>query len=138
SGHAMIALRIAVAAAGVIVVLIVLDAAIRTFVLPRGAAVPFTRLISIASRAVFDVFAGPARTYEQRDRVMALYAPITMLLFPTVWIACIFAAFAAIFQSVETVAWGEAFRLSGSALFTLGFDTPRNLGPDFLTFLEAA
>ena len=69
---------------------------------------------------------------------MALYAPITLLLFPTVWLTCIFGAFAAIFWSVESVAWSEAFRLSGSALFTLGFDTPRHLGPDLLTFLEAA
>jgi hypothetical protein len=130
--------RVLVAAAGIAVILVVLDAAIRTFVLPRAAAVPFTRLISLASRMVFDLFARPARTYEQRDRALALYAPITMLLFPTVWLACIFVAFGAIFWSVESVAWGEAFRLSGSALFTLGFDTPRNLGPDFLTFLEAA
>lgn len=130
--------RVFVAIAGVAVILVVLDAAIRTFVLPRAAAVPFTRLISLASRMVFDVFARPARTYEQRDRALALYAPITMLLFPTVWLACIFGAFGAIFWSVESVAWGEAFRLSGSALFTLGFDTPRNLGPDFLTFVEAA
>jgi hypothetical protein len=130
--------RVLVAGAGVAAILVVLDAAIRTFVLPRGAAVPFTRLISLASRAVFDLFARPARSYEQRDRVMALYAPITMLLFPTVWLAFIFGAFALIFWSVESVAWGEAFRLSGSALFTLGFDTPRRLGPGFLSFLEAA
>jgi hypothetical protein len=134
----MIAVRIAVAAAGVVVVLIVLDAAIRTFVLPRGAAVPFTRLISIASRAVFDLFAGPARTYEQRDRVMALYAPITMLLFPIVWLSCIFAAFTGMFWAVESGTWGEAIRMSGSSLFTLGFDTPSHLGPDFLVFVEAA
>ena len=130
--------RIVVGLAGAGVIVVVLDAAIRTFVLPRAAAVRFTRLISLASRAVFDLIARPARTYEQRDRVMALYAPITMLLFPTVWLTCIFGAFAAIFQSVESVGWVEAFRLSGSALFTLGFDTPRHLGPDFLTFLEAA
>ena len=134
----MIVVRILAAIAGSAVVLIVLDAAIRTFVLPRGATVAFTRLISKASRMVFDVFARPARSYEQRDRVMALYAPITMLLFPTIWLSCIFVAFAVIFWSVETVEWAEAFRLSGSALFTLGFDTPRNLGPDLLTFLEAA
>lgn len=134
----MIVVRILAAIAGIAVVFVVLDAAIRTFVLPRGATVAFTRLISLISRMIFDVFARPARSYEQRDRVMALYAPITMLLFPTVWLSCIFGAFAVIFWAVESVAWAEAFRLSGSALFTLGFDTPRDLGPDFLTFLEAA
>jgi hypothetical protein len=134
----MMFVRIATCIAGVVVVFVVLDAAIRTFVLPRGAAVPFTRLISILSRLVFDMFARPARTYEQRDRVMALYAPITMLLFPTVWLTCIFIAFAGIFWAVESIAWAEAFRLSGSALFTLGFATPPDLGPDLLAFLEAA
>jgi hypothetical protein len=134
----LIFVRILVAAAGVAVVVIVLDAAIRTFVLPRGATVAFTRLIALVSRSVFDLFARPARTYEQRDRVMALYAPITMLLYPTVWISCIFVAFAMMFWSLDAVAWAEAFRLSGSALFTLGFATPRNLGPDFVAFIEAA
>jgi hypothetical protein len=134
----VIVARIAAGVAGATAVVIVIDAAIRTFVLPRGATVTFTRLISRGSRFVFDIFARPARSYEQRDRVMALYAPITMLLLPAIWLTCVFAAFAAIFWSVESVAWSEAFRLSGSALFTLGFDTPRHFGPMLMTFLEAA
>jgi hypothetical protein len=132
------AARIVVAVLGTLVIIVVIDAAVRTFVLPRGATVTFTRLISRASRFVFDLFARPARSYEQRDRVMALFAPFTLLLLPIVWLGCIFGAFAVIFWSVESVAWSEAFRLSGSALFTLGFDTPRHVGPMFLTFIEAA
>jgi hypothetical protein len=134
----LIVARIVVGLCGAVVVVVVIDAAIRTFVLPRGATVTFTRLISRASRVVFDVFARPARSYGQRDRVMALYAPLTMLLFPAIWLACIFAGFAGIFWSVESVGWSEAFRLSGSAIFTLGFDTPRHFGPMLLTFVEAA
>lgn len=134
----MIAARIVAGVLGVVVVFVVVDAAIRTFVLPRGATVTFTRIISRSSRVVFDLIARPAHSYEQRDRVMALYAPLTLLLFPTVWLACVFTAFAAMFWSFESVAWSEAVRLSGSALFTLGFDTPRHLGPMFLSFLEAA
>lgn len=134
----MIAARIVAGVLGVVVVFVVVDAAIRTFVLPRGATVTFTRIISRSSRIVFDLIARPARSYEQRDRVMALYAPLTLLLFPTIWLACVFMAFAAMFWSFESVAWSEAVRLSGSALFTLGFDTPRHLGPMFLGFLEAA
>src|SRR6266568_3648254 len=95
-------------------------------------------MISRASRSVFDLIARPARTYEQRDRVYALYAPLTLLLFPAVWLASIFAAFVAIFWSIESVPWREALRLSGSALLTLGFDTPHHLGPMLLSFLEAA
>jgi len=134
----VIVARTAAGIAGLAAVVIVIDAAIRTFVLPRGATVTFTRLISRGSRIVFDVFARPARTYEQRDRVMALYAPCTMLVLPAVWLGCIFVAFAALFWAVESVAWSEALRLSGSALFTLGFDTPRRVGPMLMTCFEAA
>jgi hypothetical protein len=134
----VIVARIAAGIAGAAAVVIVIDAAIRTFVLPRGATVTFTRLISRASRVVFGIFARPAASYEQRDRVMALYAPVTMLLLPAVWLGCVFAAFTGIFWSVKSVPWSEAFRLSGSALFTLGFDTPRHVGPMLLTFFEAA
>jgi hypothetical protein len=130
--------RILVGVLGVLLVGTVIDAAIRTFVLPRGANVTFTRIISRGARMVFDLFARPARSYEQRDRVMALFAPFTLLLLPAVWLACIFGAFTGIFWAVESVGWGDASRLSGSALFTLGFDTPRHLGPIYLTFLEAA
>jgi len=133
-----VALRIVAGLAGVAVIVIVLDAAIRTFVLPRGATVTFTRVIARGTRLMFDLFTGPARTYEQRDRVMALYAPVTLLMFPTIWLAAIFGAFIGIFWSLESVALREAVRLSGSALFTLGFDTPRHLGPMFISFLEAA
>jgi hypothetical protein len=134
----LIVARVAVGLLGAAAIIVVIDAAIRTFVLPRGATVTFTRLISRASRFVFDRFARPARSYENRDRVMALYAPFTLLLMPTVWIACVFGAFIGIFWAVESVAWSEALRLSGSALFTLGFDTPRHVGPMLLSFLEAA
>jgi hypothetical protein len=134
----VIAARIVAGVLGGVVVFVVVDAAIRTFVLPRGANVTFTRIISRSSRVVFDLIARPARSYEQRDRVMALYAPLTLLMFPTIWLGCVFLAFAALFWSFESVAWSEAVRRSGSALFTLGFDTPRHLGPTLLGFLEAA
>jgi hypothetical protein len=134
----MIVLRVAVGLVGVAVVVAVVDAAVRTFVLPRGATVTLTRIIARALRLLFDAFARPARSYQQRDRVMALYAPLTLLAFPTVWLAGIFVGFIGIFWAIEHVAWNEAVRLSGSALFTLGFDTPRHVGPMLVSFVEAA
>jgi hypothetical protein len=134
----VIFVHIVIGLVGVGVVVAVVDAAIRTFVLPRGVSVRLTRVISLASRRVFDLFTRRARSYEQRDRVMALYAPFTMLLYPIVWLTCIFGAFAAVFWSVESVSWREAFRLSGSSLFTLGFAVPGDVGPELLTYMEAA
>jgi hypothetical protein len=134
----MIVARVVAAVVGIAIVMMVIDAAIRTFVLPRGATVTLTRIISRALRIVFDLFVRPARSYEQRDRIMALYAPLALVLFPAVWLAAIFAAFIGIFWSFEHVSWHEAVRLSGSALFTLGFDTPHHVGPMLLSFVEAA
>jgi hypothetical protein len=134
----VIAARIFAGIVGIAMVVIVIDAAVRTFVLPRGATVTVTRLIARGLRVVFDVFARPAKSYEQRDRVMALYAPLTLLAFPIVWLGSVFVGFIGIFWAVEHTTWSEAVRLSGSALFTLGFDTPRRVGPMLVSFVEAA
>ena len=68
---------------GVVAVVVVLDAAVRTFVLPRGAVVLFTLVVFRVGAAVFcDCSPAPSRSYEARDRVMALYAPLALLAFP--------------------------------------------------------
>lgn len=134
----MIVARVAVGLLGIAMIAVVIDAAVRTFVLPRGATVTVTRIIARALRAIFGIFTRPAKSYEQRDRVMALYAPLTLLAFPTVWLGSIFVGFIGIFWAVEHTTWSEAVRLSGSALFTLGFDTPRRIGPMLISFVEAA
>ena len=68
----------ALCVAGVALVAIVLDSALRTFVLPRGVFVRSTRFISVLVRRVFDVPTRLAKTYEGRDRAMALYGPVAM------------------------------------------------------------
>src|SRR3954451_13106223 len=83
---------------GVIAVVIVLDAVLRTFVLPRGAPVLFTSLIFRAVRNVLRIFAPASRGYEQRDRVMALYPLLALLAFPAVALVVLFGAFACFFQ----------------------------------------
>ena len=76
-------------AGGVAVVFVVIDSAVRTLVLPRGSVVALTRVIWLITRRVFDLIAGRCKTYEGRDRVMALYAPLSLLLLPVAWLAMI-------------------------------------------------
>ena len=79
-----------------------LDAALRTFVLPRGAPVLFTSLDVPFGAPVLRICSpGPSRSYEARDRVMALYAPLALLTFPAVALVVIFGAFACFFEAVE-------------------------------------
>lgn len=109
---------------GVAVIVIVVDAAVRTFVLPRGAVVRLTRMIAVAVRAGFDVRLRFCRTYEHRDRVMAMYSPMVLLAFVTVWLAMLVGAFTMIFLAVDGDGIADALTTAGSSLFTLGFERP--------------
>jgi hypothetical protein len=122
---------------GVAAALFVLDAAVRTFVVPRGSVVLFTVVIFRVVKWFFSLFASPRRTYEARDRVMALYAPIALLALPSVSMFVIFGAFACIFAGIEGRGIRSALMTSGSSLFTLGFERPPDLPSAFAAFAEA-
>jgi hypothetical protein len=125
---------------GVLVIAAVLDSALRTFVLPRGVSTPLTRAVFTSVRAGFDTVARMAKSYEGRDRVMALYAPVALFTLVGTWVVLVLAGFAAIYYGLVTVrTWRGAFELSGSSFFTLGFVVPPHDLPSFmLVFAEAA
>ncbi|MCU1426652.1 MAG: hypothetical protein JWL83_652 [Actinomycetia bacterium] len=122
---------------GAVLVVLPLDAALRSFILPRGVPVSLSRLIVRMVRIVFDLIARPARDYEARDRVMALYGPVALLALPAVFMIFIFVGFACFFQGFDGTGWGDAFITSGSSLFTLGFLRPPHYALNFLAFLES-
>jgi hypothetical protein len=123
--------------AGAALVVVVLDSALRTFVLPRGVVVRLTRMVSVAVRAVFELRLRWARSYEARDRVMALYGPLAMFALVILWLALVLTGFTMIFQAIEGVGWKEAFIQSGSSMFTLGFEPPIGFWAATLGFVEA-
>lgn len=123
---------------GLLAVAIVLDAAVRTFVVPRGSVVLFTVVVFRSIRSVFALFASPRRGYEARDRVMAVYAPIALLALPFTSMLVVFAAFTCIFAGLESHGWRSAVMTSGSSLLTLGFERPPDLPSAFAAFAEAA
>ena len=122
---------------GVIAVVIVLDAAVRTFVVPRGTVVLFTVVVFRVTRWFFKLFAGPRRTYEARDRVLAVYAPIALLALPFTSLVIVFGAFTLIFVGLESHGWRSAIMTSGSSLLTLGFERPPDMPSVFAAFTEA-
>jgi hypothetical protein len=124
--------------AGLVLVVVVLDAAIRSLVLPRGSVVVLTRIIWMSTRSVFNLIARASKTYEGRDRVMALYAPLTLLVQPAVWLVMVLAGFMMMFHALGVSSWRVAFTESGSSLFTLGFVRPRDLPTTAMAFTEAA
>jgi hypothetical protein len=125
-------------ALGVVLVIVVLDSAVRTFVLPRGVLVRLTRVVSVAVRRVFALRLRWARTYEARDRVMALYGPLAMFALVVLWLVLVLAGFTFMFVAIEDISWKEAILQSGSSLLTVGFVPPVGFWAATLGFAEAA
>lgn len=125
---------------GVALVLAVLDSALRTFVLPRGVSTFLTRLVFVSMRRLFRLFAREGRSYEARDRVMALYGPVTLFGLVFFWMALVILGFMLILHGAFGVSdWAHAFELSGSSFFTLGFAlVPSGVPSSVVVFVEAA
>ena len=122
---------------GLIVVIITLSSAISTFVLPRAARSQLNRIVFGLLRRLIDFAMHFAKSYPRRDTIMAYYAPIgIMLLLPT-WYLLILAGYAGMYWALGVGDLFAVFRLSGSSLFTLGFDISKTPIVTVFAFSEA-
>lgn len=133
----MIAIRVVVFLAGLALVFATLTSAIRTFVLPRGVPDGVTGAVFRTMRALFDLRTKRAKTYVERDRAMALYAPVSLLVLPFVWLVSVGAGYACLFWALEQPGWTAAIELSGSSLLTLGSANIGTLSRALVAFSEA-
>jgi hypothetical protein len=131
------AVRLLAAVVGGLVVWALLEA-VRAFVVPRG--------IQLRSRVVFVwVFRllgaiariSGAREREEVDAFMAYGAPLSILGLPLLWLIASILGFSAIFWAIDASSFGNAFIVSGSSLFTLGFRRPSGVGGAAASFAEA-
>ena len=128
----------AVFLAGVVVVLGVFLSAISTVVVPRGVPVRLSRAVFSVTRRLFEARTRFARSYEERDRAMALYAPVSLISLPLVWLAIVMSGYTAMFWAIGVRPMRRALTTSGSSLLTLGFAQVHDLPGTFLAFTEAA
>ncbi|MCB0955310.1 MAG: hypothetical protein KDB12_04040, partial [Ilumatobacter sp.] len=96
-----------------------------------------TRVHFRTLRWLFDLLARPSSTFERRDAVMAMYAPLGLVLLPGVWVVMVVLGFSAIFWGTGIDPLSEALVTSGSSLLTLGFVRPEGTGRVVLAFVEA-
>ena len=115
----------------------VIDAAIRNFMVPRPTRVRLTRWIASAVGRVFDALAPPSRAYATRDRILALRPPLILLAYQATWMLLVFVGFTGIFWGLSQPGWRVASQESGSALFTLGFASPAGTAPLLAVYAEA-
>lgn len=132
----MLATRVVAFVAGASMVLSTIFSAVLTFVLPRPANVRIPRFVFLAVRRVLDLIAPPTRPFEFRDRVLALQAPLSLVGLPIAWVALVLTGFTAMYWALGS-GLHDAILLSGSSVFTLGFEHPPGLTAAMLTFLEA-
>jgi len=133
----MLALQILAVVAGILVVAWVLWSAIRTVVVPRGESVRLSRWIFLVMREVFELVARTARTDESYDRIMARYAPTSLLVMPATWAFLVIGGFVLVFWG-SGLTWRDALVTSGSSFTTLGFARPAPAATDVVCFVEAA
>ena len=134
-----IILRIIVFLFGLSIVARTLFSAVQTFVLPRGVSDRLTNYVFRATRKLFSFPLKKTTTYEQRDRIMAYFAPIGLLSLPPVWLTLIALGYTLMYWSIGVVgSFDQALRVSGSSLFTLGYRTLEDLPDTLLMFSEAA
>ncbi|CAN5686060.1 hypothetical protein BH10CHL1_BH10CHL1_08980 [soil metagenome] len=133
----MLILRVVVFLIGIQIIWHTIKSAVVTFVLPRSSRHWITSTLFVIMRRVFDLRVRQMKTYTERDRVMALYAPVSLLVLVPVWMALVLIGYACLYWVAGIDSINRAFLISGSSLLTLGFaivDTPIE---SFLSFTEA-
>ena len=131
-------LRVLAGLAGLALVLAVLDAAIRTFLLPRSASVRLSRSIAWALRRLFDVLAPKRLDYVTQDRVLSLYPSVLLLTYQAVWLSLTLAGFTGLFYAAGAASLARSTELAGSSLFTLGTSAPTGAAQLACTYIAAA
>jgi hypothetical protein len=111
--------------------------AVMTVVVPRGVPVRLTRWVFGFLRYLFGLRARFVETYEDRDRVMALYAPLSLISLQIVWLTITMAGYTAVYWGLDVGTWRSAFSASGSSLLTLGFAEPPGASRIAVAFSEA-
>ena len=120
-----------------LIVIATLSSTVRIFVLPRSARDPIAIVVFTALRRLFYLPARFTSTYQARDRIMAFYAPVSLLALLPTWLTLILFGYAGMFRTTGIESWRAAFTISGSSLFTLGFAQGTTVFHTILTFTEA-
>jgi len=130
-------IHIIVFIAGLSIVLATIFSAVSTFVLPRSARSQLNRLVFGSLRRLFEFIMRFTKTYEQRDAIMAYYAPISLMMLVPTWYVLIALGYSFMYWALRAGDYFFDLRLSGSSLLTLGFTASDGYFITILVFSEA-
>lgn len=118
---AYVVLRLAALAAGMFLVYRSFLSAVRFFLLPRGARDRLVATFFRFWRRMFYWRAMRVYTYEERDRIMAMFAPASLITMPAFLLSLVGLGYTLIYWGAGVGNLYESLRLSGSSLLTLGW-----------------
>jgi hypothetical protein len=132
------AIRVVGAVIGAAIVLATGWSVVGTVVVPRRIRSHITRMVFEANRTVFHFIADMSGSYERRDRVLAIQAPVQLILQIVGWLALYELGFGLLIWPFDGGAGlAGAMEQAGSALCTLGYLAPRMSGVAALDALAA-
>ena len=109
----MIVVRVLVALLGAAIVIATFASSVRTVVLPRAVPARLGRIVFRSLRWLFALRARPSHSYERRDRILAMYAPIGLLSLLATWMTLTFFGYALIYWSLGGLSFEDAMRNLG-------------------------
>jgi hypothetical protein len=111
---------------GIGIIILSTGIAIRTFMVPTGAPPLINRVLFRFTQALFDAAIRPIRSETRRQGVLSLFAPVSLLLVLAVVLGMIGLGYTLAFYGAGIKPMLRAFLFSGSALSTMGFESPGN------------
>src|SRR5215210_9477959 len=111
---------------GIIIIIVSTGIAIRAFMVPTGAPPLINRVLFRFTQAVFDVVIRPVRSEARRQGILSLFAPVSLLVVLSVLLGMIGFGYTLALYGAGIKPMLRAFLFSGSALSTLGFESPGN------------
>jgi hypothetical protein len=124
--------------AGALMVLVTLASVMATLVVPRGLRSRLAGAVQGALAGLFRLVASRRATYEERDRILSLLGPAYLMGLVATWLVILYFGFALMLWPFTGPSLGEALRIAGSSMFTLGFAVPIGAAPTALVFITAA
>src|ERR1700678_2976543 len=116
------AIRVIAAVIGAAIVVAAGWSVVGTVVVPRRLRSRITRMVFEANRTVFHFVADKSGSYERRDRVLAVQAPVPLILQIVGWLALYELGFGLLIWPFDGDAGlAGAMEQAGSALCTLGY-----------------
>jgi hypothetical protein len=112
--------------AGIVIIILSTGIAIRTFMIPTGAPPLINRVLFRFTQALFDAVIRPIRSEARRHSVLSLFAPVSLLVVLSVVLGMIGFGYMFALYGAGIKPMLRAFLFSGSALSTLGFESPGN------------